>query len=290
MKQKNLKVNFRYLEEKVFKILMIGAIVVVLGSLGAIVGIVCYKGIPALSVQMLTQPPQAGYYLGGGGGILNAILGSLYLGLGATVLATVMSLGLVIFLNVYLKNNSKLAMSIRFLMDVLWGIPSVVYGAFAFSLMAVLGWPSSLLAGILTVAVVILPMMTRAIDAVFKMIPIELREASLSLGSTSFEMASKVLLKQAVPGIITAILITFGRGMSDAAAVLFTSGYTDALPYSLMKPVATLPLAVFFQIGTPFPDVQARGYAAAFVLTMMVLMINVAARLISRRWSKFTIK
>ncbi len=280
----------RKLEENIFKFLMGLATFLVLGSLFLILATIFVKGFRSLSWEMLTQIPQGGYYIGKGGGILNAILGSLILGLGSTFLAAVISLPIAFYLNLYLKKKSKLALAIRFSLDVLWGIPSVVYGAFGFTLMVFWGLQASLLAGIITVALLILPIMTRGMDEVLRMIPLELQEASLSLGSTKLETAVHVIFRQAFPGILTAVLIAFGRGMSDAAAVLFTAGFTDSLPHSLFKPVATLPLSVFFQLGTPFPEVQARGYASALVLTVIVLFLSILARVLSRKFTRHMIR
>jgi phosphate transport system permease protein len=175
-------------------------------------------------------------------------------------------------------------------LDVLWGIPSIVYGAFGFTLMVFLGLKASLLAGIITVALLIIPIMTRSMDEVLKMIPFELKEASYALGANKFETSIKVIFRQALPGILTALLIAFGRGIGDAASVLFTTGFTDSLPYSLFKPVATLPLAIFFQLGTPFPEVQQRGYASALVLTIIVLFISILSRILSKSFTKHIIK
>ena len=278
------------IEENIFKGIMLLSTFVILASLGAILSTILVKGLPALSWEMLTRGPEGGYYIGKGGGILNAILGSLLLGIGSTVIALAVSLPIALYLNLYLKRKSTFALAIRFALDVLWGIPSVVYGAFGFTLMAAFGLRASLLAGMLTVALLILPIMTRAIDEVLKMIPLELKEASLSLGATRWETASKVISRQALPGILTAILMAFGRGVSDAAAVLFTAGFTDSLPYSLFKPVATLPLAVFFQLGTPFVEVQERGYASALVLIMLVLGLSVLSRILSRRFARHIVR
>ena len=280
----------RKLEENIFKGLMIFSTFFILGGLAMIILTVFLKGFPALSLEMLTQMPKGGYYIGKGGGILNAILGSLVLGIGSTLIALSLSLPIAFYLNLYLKRKSKLALAIRFSLDVLWGIPSVVYGAFGFTIMIFFGLQASLLAGMITIALLILPIMTRAIDEVLKMIPLELQEASLSLGSTKLETAIKVILRQAFPGILTAVLMAFGRGISDAAAVLFTAGFTDSLPYSLFKPVATLPLSVFFQLGTPFPEVQSRGYASALVLTVIVLLLSIFSRIVSRRFTKHILK
>lgn len=280
----------RKIEENIFKALMIGAVLIVIGSLVFILATILVKGLPALSREMLTQTPKGGYYMGKSGGILNAILGSLILGVGATLVAAAIALPIVFYLNLYLRRKSRFALTVRFFLDVLWGIPSVVYGAFGFTLMVFLGLQASLLVGMITVALLILPIMARGMDEVLKMIPFELQEASLSLGATRLETAGKVIFRQAFPGILTAILMAFGRGISDAAAVLFTAGFTDSVPYSLFKPVATLPLAVFFQLGTPFPEVQSRGYAAALILTAIVLSSSLLARLITRGLNKHIIK
>ncbi len=122
------------------------------------------------------------------------------------------------------------------------------------------------------------------------MIPFELKEASFAIGATKLETAVKVVFRQALPGIITAILIAFGRGIGDAASVLFTASFTDSLPYSLFKPVATLPLAIFFQLGTPFPEVQERGYASALVLTVIILFVSILSRILSKRFTKHMVK
>lgn len=283
-------INKRKIEENVFRCFMIAATFMVVGTLAFILVTIFIKGLPALSLDMLIKTPKGGYYLGKEGGILNAILGSIVLGTGATFLALIISLPIVFYLNLYVKKKSTFAFLVRFFLDVLWGIPSIVYGAFGFTLMVFFGLRASLLAGTVTVALLIIPIMSRSIDEVLKMIPFELKEASFALGSTRLELATKIIFRQALPGIITAILIAFGRGIGDAAAVLFTASFTDSLPYSLFKPVATLPLAIFFQLGTPFPEVQERGYASALVLTGIIFLISVVSRILSKKLSKRIVK
>jgi phosphate transport system permease protein len=121
------------------------------------------------------------------------------------------------------------------------------------------------------------------------MTPVLLRESTLALGATRLEWMG-VLLRQSLPGLLTAILLAFGRGIGDAASVLFTAGYTDNLPDSLLRPVASLPLAVFFLLGTPFPEVQARAYAAALILTIIVLGVSVSAHLSLARLGRYVIR
>jgi phosphate transport system permease protein len=122
------------------------------------------------------------------------------------------------------------------------------------------------------------------------MVPFELKEASYALGATRLETALRVVVRQTAPGLLTALLLAFGRGIGDAASVLFTAGYTDRLPTSLLRPVASLPLAVFFQLGTPFPEVQQRAYASALVLTVIILVISLGARLLAHRLTRHVIR
>jgi phosphate transport system permease protein len=242
-----------------------------------------------LNLAMLTQTPKGGYYLGKEGGILNAIAGSIYLATGGTFLSLLFSLPLALFLQVY-AGHSRWARLVRLGLDVLWGIPSIVYGAFGFTLMLALGIRASLLGGILVLALLELPILTRAIDEVIRMIPVDLGQASFALGANRYETAIHVIARQIVPGIVTAVLLAFGRGIGDAASVLFTAGYTDRMPTSLLRPVASLPLAVFFQLGTPYPEVQQRAYAAAVVLTIIVLVISLGARWLAGRMSKYIVR
>jgi len=280
----------RKFEETIFRLLMAASLAVVIGCLALIVGTIIWKGLPALNLSMITQIPKGGYYLGREGGILNAIVGSLYLATGATILAILFSLPVVLYINVYAAKKSRLASLTRFSFDVLWGIPSIVYGAFGFILMVSLGLRASLLAGIFAVALIEFPIMSRAADEVVRMVPTELLDASYSLGATRLETAIKVVVRQCLPGLMTAVLIAFGRGIGDAASVLFTAGFTDRLPTSLFQPAATLPLAIFFQLGTPFPEVQQRAYASAAVLTILILIISLLARGLSKRYTRHVVK
>lgn len=277
------------IEEAMVKGLMIGAMGLALGCLLLILGAVVWKGLPAMNLAMITQAPRGGYYTGAGGGILNAILGSLYLATGATLVALLLGLPIALYLQIY-AGRSRLTGLVRLSLDVLWGIPSIVYGSFGFSLMLFLGMRASLLGGIIALSLVELPIMCRGVEEMLKMVPFELTESAYALGTTRWEVAWKVVVRQALPGITSAVLLAFGRGIGDAASVLFTAGYTDHLPTSMLRPVASLPLAVFFQLGTPFPAVQKRAYASALVLTVMVLIISVLSRLVSARLSKYVVK
>jgi phosphate transport system permease protein len=272
-------------EETFFKVLMILSALVIMGVLVYIIGTVVYKGLPSLTWEMLTKLPGGGFYLGKEGGVLNAIMGSVYIMAGSLVLAIVLSIPVVMYINFYLPKNSVFANIMRFSFDILFGVPSIVYGAFGFALMVYLGIRASLLGGIITVAMLIMPIMMRSLDEVTRLLSRDLPDALLSMGSTKFEMV-RVITRQLMPGIVTAVLLAIGRGIGDAATVLFTAGYTDNIPNSLSSPAATLPLSIFFQLGSPVEEVQNRAYASALILTVVILILSFGARYFSSRFSK----
>jgi phosphate transport system permease protein len=272
-------------EENIFRVIMIIAALIILGLLLFILGTIVWKGLPALSWDMITKLPGGGFYLGKEGGVLNAITGSLYIITGAVAISTIISVPLVMYVNFYLPGKSTLARVIRFSFDILLGVPSIVYGAFGFALMIFLGMRASLGGGIITVAMLITPIMMRSFDEVTRLLPRDLPDALLSLGSTRYEMI-KVIMRQLMPGFVTATLLATGRGIGDAATVLFTAGYTDNLPGAFSQPAATLPLSIFFQLGSPVAEVQNRAYASALILTILIRILSFTARYFSSKFSR----
>jgi phosphate transport system permease protein len=258
--------------------------------LAFIIVVIFYKGFDALNWDMVLKTPRGGYYYGGEGGVLNAIAGSLYIAVGASIIAIFLGVPAALYINVQLIRYRKTQNTIRYFLDALWGIPSIVYGAFGFTLMLWMGMNASLLAGIITVALLISPIMVRTFDEVLSTIPKGLYEASLALGSTRTETAFRVIFKQGFSGFITAALLAFGRGIGDAASVLFTAGYTDNIPVNLDEPAATLPLAIFFQLGSPIPEVRERAFASAVILTFIILMLSFIARYFAKRYSRTNLK
>lgn len=279
----------KFFEEKLVRFLMIIATLVVFGFVLSIIYTILDKGWGAMSWDMITKLPGGGFYIGKEGGFLNAIVGSLYIVGASTILGLMISIPVVIYLNVYLKKRSKLGYVARLAYDVLFGVPSIVYGAFAFTIMIYFGLKTSLLGGILVVTLLIIPIFIRSMDEVARSFPREILDTAYSLGATRYETI-KVVLRQIAPGIATATLLSIGRAIGDAAAVLFTAGYTDSIPTSLSQPAATLPLAVFFQLSSPVEEVQNRAYAAALVLTIIVLILSIAGRFITNRFSKNKLK
>ncbi len=275
-------------QEIFFKRLMQLSLILLLGMLAGVILVILIKGASALSFSMLIDTPKGGYYLGGEGGIANAIAGSLYLAFGASLCALLFSLPVAFALQKEYA-SSRLAGISRVVLEVLWGTPSIVYGAIGFVVMVYFGIRASLLGGIFVLTLLTMPIMVRSMEEILRMVPGELREIAVSLGTTRLETAW-IIFRQVIPGIVTAVILAFGRAIGDAASILFTAGYTDHMPRSLMDPVASLPLAIFFQIGTPIPEVQERAYAAALVLLLIVLVVNIAARILGERFSKNVIR
>ncbi len=281
--------KLKFIEEKVANVLMFLATVLVFLFFASIIWTIAETGFPTLTWEMITSLPGGGFYLGKEGGILNAIVGSLMIVGGSTFLGLLISIPIVFYINVYLKKDSKLVYYTRLSFDVLFGIPSIVYGAFAFSLMIFLGLKTSLLGGIIVITMLIVPIFVRSMDEVASSVSKEMLEATYALGATRLEVC-KVVLRQIAPGVATATLLSIGRAIGDAAAVLFTAGFTDNIPTALNQPAATLPLSVFFQLSSPIPEVRERAYAAALLLTIIVLILSIAGRMITSYFSKNKIK
>lgn len=277
------------LQESIFKFLMIFSLFIVIVSLLGIVVVVLFNGATTLTLDMITKSPTGGYYIGGGGGILNAIVGSIYLAFAATLLAFFISIGVATYLQKEFT-SSRVARSIRTVLELLWGIPSIVYGVFCFIIMVWLGMGTSLLAGIIALTLLEIPIMTRCMDESICSVSDDLKLSAFVLGSNRTETAFKVVWRQALPGILSGILLAFGRGIGDAAAILFTAGFTDYIPTSLTDSAAALPTMIFFLSTSPSPEVRSRAYAAAFILLVIVLLISVVSRILTNRFSKHIIK
>lgn len=268
---------------------MVASVVVVAFFVVSVIGCILWRGLPVLTWEMITQVPSGGFYIGGEGGFLNAIVGSLYIVVASTLIGLVIAIPVVFYLNVYLKPTSRFAYLARLAYDILFGVPSIVYGAFAFTIMIWLGLRASLLGGIIVETLLIIPILIRSIDEVAKSIPHDLLESSYSLGATRLNTIG-IVVRQIAPAIATATLLAVGRSIGDAAGVMFTAGFSDRIPTSLSDPAATLPLSVFFQLSAPQIEVQNRAYAAAVILTVIVLVLSLTGRFILSRFSKNKIK
>ncbi len=271
--------------EKIAKAFMYLSIAIVFVMVASIIWTIFKRGFGCITWEMVSSLPGGGFYIGKEGGFLNATVGSLYIVLSSTLLGLIISVPIVFYLNVFLSQKSKRAYWTRLAFDVLYGIPSIVYGAFAFTIMIYMGLRTSLLGGIIVITLLIIPILVRSMDEVARNFPRDLLEASFSLGATRLETIG-VVLRQIAPGIATATLLSIGRAIGDAAGVMFTAGFSDSIPTTLSQPAATLPLSIFFQLSAPQAEVQNRAYAAALVLTIIVLIISLAGRFITNRFSK----
>lgn len=261
------------------------SVCIVVGSLFIIFGLVVYNGASSLSLEMISQTPDPSDALKGG--ILNAIVGSLLLVLPATGLACIFSLGIALYLQKEFIQG-WVSGFIRFTLDVLWGIPSIVYGIFCLMIMIYLGIGSSLIVGIIALTLLQIPIITRYMDEAVKMVPLGLKEGAYSLGSTKFETAFKVVRRQAFPGILAGILLGLGRGIGDAASILFTAGFSNRIPTSLFDSTAALPTTIFNMYSLPAG--QPKAFASAFILLSIVLVISILSRILSKRFTRHIVR
>ena len=264
--------------------LMIVACCIVLAVVASIIWTIFVKGISSVSWEMVSQAPGKNWNTEDDGGFLNAIVGSLYVVIPATLIAICISVPVVFYMNLYRRRTNWLSYFARLVYDVLYGIPSIVYGAFAFMIMVMVGMRASVLGGIVVTTLLIVPMFIRSGDEISRSVPDDMIDAAFSLGATKWETL-KVIVRQVMPGMITATLLAVGRAIGDAAAVMFTAGFSDSVATSLSSPTATLPLAIFnwITMPSPFPE---RAYAAALVLTVIVLILSMGGRWITEHFTK----
>jgi len=233
----------------------------------------------AISWEFLTRPPLDS---GRAGGIYPAIIGTLYLVAGAIAIALPLGVGAAIYLVEYTREG-RLTQLIRTGIDLLNGTPSIVFGLFGFAFIVLyLGAGVSMLAGQMTLALMVLPTMIRTTEEALKSIPMALREGSLALGATKWQTISRVVLPPAVPGIVTGAILSIGRAAGETAPIMFTAVVFSSrfLPDSVLDPVMALPYHLFI-LATNVPGASANQYGTALVLLMLVVgfyAIAIAAR------------
>lgn len=276
--------NSKFIEEKVVKALMWVSVSLVILVVASIVCTIFVKGFGSLSWDMVTKVPGRNWNTTDDGGFINAIWGSFIVVAPATLIAMVVSIPVVFYMNLYRRRSNWLSYVARLAYDVLYGIPSIVYGAFAFMIMVMVGMRASVLGGIIVSTLLIIPMFIRNGDEISKSVPDDMIDAAYSLGATKWETL-KVVVRQVLPGMATATLLAVGKAIGDAAAVMFTAGFSDSMASSLSSPTATLPLAIFNGVTMPDPF-PGRAYAAALVLTVIVLILSLGGRWITNHFTK----
>lgn len=276
--------NSKFIEEKVVKALMWVSVSLVILVVASIICTIFVKGFGSLSWDMVTKVPGRNWNTTDDGGFINAIWGSVIVVAPATLIAMVVSIPVVFYMNLYRRRSNWLSYVSRLAYDVLYGIPSIVYGAFAFMIMVMVGMRASVLGGIIVSTLLIIPMFIRNGDEISKSVPDDMIDAAYSLGATKWETL-KVVVRQVLPGMATATLLAVGKAIGDAAAVMFTAGFSDSMATSLSSPTATLPLAIFNWVTMPDPF-PGRAYAAALVLTVIVLILSLGGRWITNHFTK----
>jgi phosphate transport system permease protein len=270
--------------EKVAFACVIAAAIAVLAILAIILGYIIINGIPAMSWEFLTQPPTD---LGRSGGIFPAIVGTLYLVGGAIAIALPLGVGAAIYLVEYTREG-RITKLIRTGVDLLNGTPSIVFGLFGFAFLVIfLNIGVSLLAGMITLALMVLPTVIRTTEEALKNVPQSLREGSLALGATQWQTIRKVVLPPAVPGIVTGAILSIGRAAGETAPIMFVAVVfsTRFLPTSLFQPVMALPYHLFI-LSTNVPGSSTNKYGTALVLLIMVVAFYAIAILIRNHYAK----
>ncbi|MDL1971016.1 MAG: phosphate ABC transporter permease PstA [Candidatus Desulfofervidaceae bacterium] len=238
------------------------------------------QGIGAINWEFLTHLPKP---VGeSGGGVFNAIVGTIIL----IVLSTLMAVPLGIGAGIYLAEvkAGKLAYLLRLGTDILQGTPSIVLGVIAYLWVVKPMKSFSALAGSVALAIMMLPMIICSTEETLKLIPYSLKEAALALGVPYYRTILKVILPAGFSGILTGILLGIARIAGETAPLLFTAFGSPYLNLNPLKPISALPLVVFNYASSPYPDWWRQAWGASFVLTVMVLVFNLAAKIGTRKW------
>ena len=251
-----------------------------------IIGDIILKGGLALRPEFLFQREESG---GAAGGFANALIGSLQLVSIAIAFAAPLSIGAAIYVQEYTKKNNMLTKIILFASDTLASTPSIVFGAFGFMFFVIfLEFNFSMLAGGLTLGIMIIPLLLRSSIESIKAIPREYEEGAYALGATKWQSIRSIILPAASPGISSGAIISIGRAIGETAAVIFTAGYSASVTTSILSQTASMPNMIynFYQVAGVNSAAGAKVYSAAFILIIMVLLLNLIARLASHRASR----
>lgn len=269
-----------------FGILRSAALVNVVSLLG-VCAFLAWNGLPALSWEFLTEPPRK---MMTAGGIWPCILGTTLLSVGALVISFPLGVGSAIYLHEY-AGRSPFARYIRLGVNNLAGVPSVVFGLFGLAFFVTFcGFGVSILSGVLTLALLTLPMIIGTAEEALRTVPDTYREASLALGGTKWQTIARVVLPAALPGMLTGAILGLARAAGETAAIMFTAAvfYTPRTPDSLFSLVMALPyhMYVLATAGTDIEKTRPLQYGTALVLIMLVLGMNLVAIILRDRLQK----
>jgi phosphate transport system permease protein len=285
------RLRWRYLKQGAFFLCVRLAALFITVALGGILVFIGSQGLSAISWQFLTQMPREAMTKGG---IWPAIVGTLYLTVGAIAAALPLGVAAAVYLSEYARQGA-LVRGLRVGINCLAGVPSVVFGLFGLGFFVVfLGFGTSILAGALTLALLILPTVIGAAEEAIKAVPQTFREASLALGISRWQTISRIVLPNALPGILTGSILGVGRAAGETAPIMFTAAafYTAVLPRSIFDQVMALPYHIYVlaTAGTHIDETRPLQYGTVLVLVALVLGIDLAAIVIrayvrrKKRW------
>jgi phosphate transport system permease protein len=248
------------------------------GALLIILSYIAWQGIDSISIRFLTDTPKP---VGEGGGIGNAILGSLVL----LLVSSAIGLPLGICVGIYLSEvgSGRFAGAVRFIVDTLTGIPSIVTGVFVYTILVVPMRHFSALAGGVALALIMIPIVARTTEEMLKLVPHSLREGALALGAPQWRVTMGVVLPAAAPGIATGAMLAIARVSGETAPLLFTAFGSRFFSTSLNEPIASLTVQIYNYAISPYDEWHAQAWAATLVLMTLVLGINIIVRFLTRK-------
>jgi phosphate transport system permease protein len=263
--------------------------VLLLGTLVAIVPLVFVvyylvkQGAGAISWSFLTTDP-TGSFLGDPGGIKSAIIGTILIVGLASLIAVPVGIGVALYLVEYGK-KSFFANTVRYFVDVMTGVPSIVFGLFIYIVLVLTGVAGNFAGwkGSIAIALLMLPVVTRSAEVVLNLVPNSLREAALALGAPRWRVVFKIVLPTAAPGLLTGSLLAVARGAGETAPLLFTAFAVNATTTDLGQQMNSLPIQIFNDVRQAQANIVERAWGSALTLVAMVLILTLVARLIQRR-------
>lgn len=261
------------------------ATVIGLFFLLSIMGTLLWRGLVALDLIVLTQefqPTRYGDDTAPKGGLIHAIVGSLIQTSIATVIGTPIGLLVGTYLSEY-SRGSKFGHAVRFISDILLSAPSVLIGLFIYQAVVLPQGGFSGMAGALALAIIVIPVVVRTTEDMLQLIPNTLREAVVALGAPKWKMITLVAWRAAISGIMTGMLLAFARIMGETAPLLLTSFGNNILSTDLSRAMASLPVAIYQQANSGFPDLIDIAWSGALLVTLGVLLINIIARIALRK-------
>jgi phosphate transport system permease protein len=266
---------------------ILAATVLALIPLALIVYYLLSKGLGSWSWSFFTTDPTGNTFFASSsiGGIKSAILGTIEIVAVASALAIPIGIGVAVWLVEY-GRNSRFAHTVRFFVDVLTGVPSIMFGLFVY-IVLIIGTGSSYAAykGAFALALLMLPVVTRSAEVVLLLIPGALRESALALGAPRWRVIFKIVLPTALPGLVTGVLLAIARAAGETAPLLFTAGATLKTGFGLNGFMNSLPIQIYTDVTSATTSVVNRAWGAALTLVVMILLLNLFARLVARRSS-----